>query len=118
MITTVYFTLCTLIYNNKKRNLFCLFFGILILTVKIFAENNDITTYHKKICKTRLYTVKYIQRKIKTEVVIYERNKYQEIFLPDTFNSRRAPALLQHCADSSAGGNQTGNGKIVKYQSH
>lgn len=110
MITTVYFTLCTLSYNNKKRNLICLFFGILILTVKIFAENNDITTYHKKICKTRLYTVKYIQRKIKTEVVIYERNKYQEIFLPDTFNSRRAPALLQHCADFSAGGSQARNG--------
>lgn len=36
-----------------------------MLTVKIFAENNDITTYHKKICKTRLYTVKYIQRKNK-----------------------------------------------------
>lgn len=51
MITTVYFTLCTLIYNNKKRNLICLFFGILILTVKIFAENNDITTYHKKFAK-------------------------------------------------------------------
>ena len=28
------------------------------------------------------------------EVVIYERNKYQEIFLPDTFNFRRNPALL------------------------
>lgn len=28
------------------------------------------------------------------EVVIYERNKYQEIFLPDTFNFRRAPAIF------------------------
>lgn len=36
-----------------------------MLTVKIFAENDDITTHHKKICKTLLYTVKYIQRKNK-----------------------------------------------------
>ena len=65
MITTVYFTLCTLIYNNKKEILSVFFFSILILTVKIFAENDDITTHHKKICKTLLYTVKYIQRKNK-----------------------------------------------------
>ena len=44
------------------------------------------------------------------EVVICERNKYQEIFLPDTCNFRRAPALLQHCADLSAGGSQARNG--------
>lgn len=51
MFTTVYFTLCALTYNNKKKKSYLSFFGILILTVKIFAENNDITTYHKKIAK-------------------------------------------------------------------
>lgn len=40
------------------------------------------------------------------EVVICERNKYQEIFLPDTFNLRSAPARFQHRADSSTGGSQ------------
>lgn len=65
MITTVYFTLCTLIYNNKKRNLFCLFFGILILTVKIFAENNDITTYHKKNLQNTLVYSKIYTKKNK-----------------------------------------------------
>ena len=60
-----HYVLCNMCNKSEKKYIISLVFSILILTVKIFAENDDITTHHKKICKTLLYTVKYIQRKNK-----------------------------------------------------